>query len=220
VRARTTIEEGQPQLAAPLLQQALTRDSSPAATRFLPRCAPSGGPSRGIPSTFATEWNRGNALFEGNLDESASLPRRARVQPWKRRNHYALGNVLAAKEDGGAEAELRAAVAADPTMAVGWNKLGIVLDKANRRPEALTAFSRALEASPDDPDALFNRAKIELLEKNLADARRDLDRLLKKHGDYAAGRFLEAHLCVAEKNNDGAKAALTKFLAPRRPTRR
>ena len=98
-------------------------------------------------------------------------------------------------------------------LTVAWNKLGIVLDKSNRRPEALAAFSSALETSPDDPDALFNRAKLELLEKKFPDARRDLDRLLKAHPDYAAGRYLEAHLCVAENNTEGAKAALNKFLA-------
>jgi choline-sulfatase len=218
VRARTTIEEGQPEQAGPLLQQALARDpGNPAATALLAalRAEPV-AQAGGIPSTFASEWNRGNALFvKGNLDESAKAFRAALAfNPGSAETHYALGNVLAAKGDAaGAEAELRAAVAADPKMAVGWNKLGIVLDKANRRPEALTAFSRALEVLPDDADALFNRAKLELLDKNLSDARRDVDRLLEAHGDYAAGRFLEAHLCVAEKNNDGAKEALNKFLA-------
>jgi tetratricopeptide (TPR) repeat protein len=98
-------------------------------------------------------------------------------------------------------------------MADGWNKLGIVLDKSRRRPEALQAFTRALDASPDHADALFNRAKLELLNDQVAEARRDLDRLMKSHEDYAAARFLEAHLCMAEKNPAGAKTALNKFLA-------
>jgi tetratricopeptide (TPR) repeat protein len=88
-----------------------------------------------------------------------------------------------------------------------------VLQRANRRPEALDAYSRALEVSPDDPDALFNRAKLELLENDLKAARRDVDHLLAKHKEYAAAEFLEAHLCMAEGNNAGAKDALTKFLA-------
>ncbi len=218
LRARTTIEEGHAEQAGPLLKQALARDpGNPAVTSLYAALRAEPAPqSGGVPSSFASAWNLGNALFvKGKLDESAKAFRAALAfNPGSAETHYALGNVLAAQGNAaGAEAELRAAVAADPTMAVGWNKLGIVLDKANRRPEALTAFSRALDASPDDPDALFNRAKLELLEKNLPDARRDLDRLLKAHADYAAGRFLEAHLCVAEKNNDGAKAALTKFLA-------
>ncbi len=125
-----------------------------------------------------------------------------------------LGSALLDSGDlSGAEAELRAAVDADPEFADGWNKLGIVLDKTERRPEALGSFSRALEVHPDHADALFNRAKIELLENDLTGARRDVDRLLATHGDYAAGRFLEAHLCVAEGNESAAKSALTKFLA-------
>jgi arylsulfatase A-like enzyme len=218
MRARTVIEEGRPASAAPFLQQALAKDpGNPAVTSLLAalRAEPL-AQSGGVPSTFASEYNRGNALFvKGNLDESAKAFRAALAfNPGSPETHYALGNVLAAQGDAaGAEAELRAAVAADPKMAIGWNKLGIVLDKASRRSEAIAAFSRALEASPDDPDPRFNRAKLELMEQNLSEARRDLDRLLKSHPDYAVGRFLEAHLCVAEKNNDGAKEALNKLLA-------
>jgi arylsulfatase A-like enzyme/Flp pilus assembly protein TadD len=113
----------------------------------------------------------------------------------------------------GAEASLRAAVEADPKLADGWNQLGILLDKTGRRAEGLAAFSHALETQPDHADALFNRAKLELLGKDLPAARRDLDRLLAAHPSYAAGGFLDAHLCVAEGNTAGAKAALTRFLA-------
>jgi arylsulfatase A-like enzyme len=137
LRARATIEDGHPEQAAPLLQQALARDpGNPAVASLLAalRAEPV-AQSGGVPSTFASEWNRGNALFvKGKLDESAKAFRAALAfNPGSAETHYALGNVLAAKGDAaGAEAELRAAVAADPTMAVGWNKLGIVLDKANR----------------------------------------------------------------------------------------
>ena len=77
----------------------------------------------------------------------------------------------------------------------------------------LEAFSHALNASPDHPDALFNRAKLELLLSDLPAARRDVDRLEKTNPGYSAGLFLDAHLCVAEKNQAGARAALTKLLA-------
>jgi tetratricopeptide (TPR) repeat protein len=98
-------------------------------------------------------------------------------------------------------------------MADGWNMLGILLDKSKQRSDALVAFSHALEVDPDHADALFNRAKIELLESKLPEARRDVDRLRKAHSDYASGLLLDAHLCEAEKNTAGAKAALTEFLA-------
>jgi arylsulfatase A-like enzyme/tetratricopeptide (TPR) repeat protein len=126
----------------------------------------------------------------------------------------ALGTAqIAASNYADGEKNLRAAVAADPKLADGWNQLGIFLDQTGRRPEALDAFSRALAAQPDHADALFNRAKLELLDKNVPEARRDVDSLLKAHPTYPPGRFMEAHVCAAEGNPSGADAALTAFLA-------
>jgi len=218
LRAQTVIEDGHPEQAPPLLTLVLQKDPGNAAAKTLLAAlrgqpVATGGASD---NTFAVQWNQGNAYYvQGKLPEAAKAFRAAlALNPASAETHYALGNVLADQGDvGGAESELRAAVAANPKMADGWNKLGIILDKTNRRPDALTAFSRALDVEPDHPDALFNRAKVELLEDYLVDARRDLDRLLKAHEDYAAARYLEAHLCMAEKDTTGAKAALTKFLA-------
>jgi len=128
----------------------------------------------------------------------------------------ALGTMqLASGDDAGAEKSLRAAVTADPGFADGWNQLGILLDRTRRRPEAIDAFSKALDAQPDHADALFNRARIEVLAKDLPAARKDVERLLRAHPDNPQGRFLEANLCVAEGNPGGAKTALTRFLAMR-----
>jgi choline-sulfatase len=218
LNAQLTIESGHPEQAAPLLTQALLRDPGNPAVKSL-QAALRGEPAvaaGGNANTFAGQFNRGNALLvKGDLDGAAKAFSAAlALNPGSADTHYLLGRVrVAQKNPTGAEAEFRAAVAADPKLADGWNALGIVLDKSNRRPEALDAFSRALDASPDRPDALFNRAKLELLSEKVPDARKDLDRLLKAHPDYSAARFLEAHLCVAEKNNDGAKDALNKFLA-------
>ena len=153
--------------------------------------------------------------MKGQLDDAAKAFRAALAQnPNSAETHYVLGRVLVEQNDpAGAEKEFRAAVAADGQLADAWNALGILLDKSSRRPEAFEAYSHALEASPDHPDALFNRAKIELLNGKLVESRRDLDRLLKAHGNYSAARFLEAHVCVAEKNPEGAKTALNKYLA-------
>ena len=214
LRAQLAVEEGQPGEALPLLKQALAKDpGNPSAKSLLAALRAEPIAATGA---FASQWNLGNALYvHGKLDEAAKAFRAAlAINPQSAETHYALGNVLAAQGNvAAAEAELRAAVAADPKMAEGWNKLGIVLEKEKRRSEALSAYSRALEASPNDADALFNRAKLELLENDPSGARRDVDRLLATHKDYAAGSFLDAHVCSAEGNTAGAKAALTRFLA-------
>lgn len=217
LRAKLTLESGHPGQAVPLLQEALARDpGNPAVKSLLAALRGEAAPAAGgVANTFATQFNRGNAYFvKGQLDEAAAAFRAAlAANPGSADTHYLLGRVSSERSDlAGAEKEFRAAVAADPKLADAWNALGIILDRSNRKPEAFEAYSHALEASPDHPDALFNRAKLELLSEKLADSRRDLDRLLKAHPDYSAARFLEAHLCVAEKNNEGAKAALTKYL--------
>ena len=217
-RAELTIESGHPDQAAPLLRQALARDpGNPAVKSLLAALRGETAPaSGGMANTFASQFNRGNALFvKGQLDGAAKAFRAALAQnPGSAKTHYVLARVLVEQRDtAGAEKELRAAVAADPRLADAWNALGIMLERSNRRPEALDAFSRALDASPDYPDALFNRAKLELLSGKPADARRDLNRLIEAHADYSAARFLEAHICVSEQNTDGAKTALNKYLA-------
>jgi len=183
LRAHLAIQEGRPGQAVPLLQQALTKDpGNPAAKSLL-------------------------AALRVDPSGGAGIAANTFASQWS------LGNALyeRGKLDE-AERAYRAALELDPKSADGWNKLGIMLQKANRRPEARSAYTRALEASPDHADALFNRAKLELLENELPDARRDVDRLLATHKDYAAASFLEAHVCVAEGNPAGAKAALSKFV--------
>jgi len=217
MRAEQAVEGGHADQAPALLAQALAKDpGNPAAKSLLAALRGDTAATGGVADTFAAEYNRGNALYvQGKLPDAAKAFQAAlALNPKSAETHYALGNVLADQGDmGGAERELRIAVAAAPAMADGWNKLGILLDRSKRRPEALEAFTKALNAAPDHADALFNRAKLELLEDYIVDARRDLDRLLRAREDYAAGRYLEAHLCMAEKNTPGAKEALNKFLA-------
>jgi arylsulfatase A-like enzyme/Tfp pilus assembly protein PilF len=218
MKAQAEIELGHAGEAAGLLQQALVKDPGNQAAKSLLAAlrgqpvAPTGAAA----NTFAGQWNLGNSLYvQGKFDEAAKAFRAAlAINPSSAETHYVLGNVLAAKGDAaGAEEELRAALTADPKMADAWNKLGIVFDKSKRRPQAIDAFTKAITINPNHADALFNRAKLELLETYLPDARRDVDHLMKTHPEYAPGLFLDAHLCVAEKNSTGAKAALTKLIA-------
>jgi tetratricopeptide (TPR) repeat protein len=57
-----------------------------------------------------------------------------------------------------AEADARAAVAANPKFAGGWNTLGSVLMARGRAGEALGAFEQAIDADGDAPQARFNRS--------------------------------------------------------------
>ena len=146
--------------------------------------------------------------MKGQLDDAAKAFRAALAQnPNSAETHYVLGRVLVEQNDpAGAEKESFAR----PSPPTGSSPMrgtrsASCSDKSSRRPEAFEAYSHALEASPDHPDALFNRAKIELLNGKLVESRRDLDRLLKAHGNYSAARFLEAHVCVAEKNPEGRR---------------
>jgi choline-sulfatase len=217
IKAQLAIALGQADQARTLLNQALAKDPGNPAVSSLLAALHADVPKTGAEeNTFAGQWNRGNAFYvHGQYDEAARAFRAAlALNPKSAETHYALGIVLAAKDDTkGAETELRAAVAADPKMADGWNKLGLLMQQSNRRSDAMDAYARSLEAVPDNPDALFNRARLELLDKNVKDARSDLDKLVAAHKDYPAAGFLEAHVCVAEGNAAGAKEALTKFLA-------
>ncbi|SMF44313.1 Tetratricopeptide repeat-containing protein [Azospirillum oryzae] len=76
-----------------------------------------------------------------------------------------------------AEADARAAVAANPGFAGGWNTLGSVLMARGRAGEALGAFEQAVNADGDAPQARFNRS-IALL---------TLGRLAEGWDDYELG---------------------------------
>lgn len=57
-----------------------------------------------------------------------------------------------------ADADARAAVAAEPKFAGGWNTLGSVLMARGKAEEALDAFEQAITADGDAPQARFNRS--------------------------------------------------------------
>lgn len=57
-----------------------------------------------------------------------------------------------------AEVDARAAVAANPGFAGGWNTLGSVLMARGKAGEALDAFEQAIDADGDAPQARFNRS--------------------------------------------------------------
>ena len=128
--------------------------------------------------------------------------------------NVALGAALVdGKDVAGAEAAFRESVRIDPSCADCWNKLGILLDRTGRRPDAMEAFEKAIAADPGHPDALFNRGRIRLLGGDAKAARADVDALLARHPDYAAARLLEANVCEAEGNRAGARAALRELIA-------
>lgn len=167
------------------------------------------------PGSGEAHFALGNALF-------AARDARGAVEAYARAIDlgYALppvraayGTALEATGDPkGAEAALRAAVAGDPGMADAWNRLGLVVEKSGRRDEARLLYGKALEVRPDHPDALFNRAKVALLARDAASARRDLEALAGVKPGYPGRLFLWANLLAAEGDREGAKRALIEVI--------
>lgn len=58
---------------------------------------------------------------------------------------------LAAAED-----YARKAIAADPTLAGAYTTLGVIMSNTNRKPDAIVAWTKAVELDPGDFNALYN----------------------------------------------------------------
>jgi Flp pilus assembly protein TadD len=91
----------------------------------------------------------------------------------------ALGAALAAAgrtEEG--ERELHAAVGADPTLAVAWQKLGALAEQRGRLKEAVGHYAKAVEAAPENQRILLDHARLSLRTGDRETARREVERFL------------------------------------------
>jgi len=118
----------------------------------------------------------------------------------------------------------RRAVAADPLSALGWRNLGKYAWYARRLDEALAAARKALELSPQYPNAHGTLASVLRtqghLDEALAEDQREAEPLWRDYGlalDYfALGRKREANAALAEfitTYQDGSAFQIAEILA-------
>ncbi len=153
--------------------------------------------SAAIPVASASElFVRGCRLEEsGELEEAATVYRRAlEVEP-QARVHYNLGNVLYASGAVSQAAEhYRRALDIEPGDAEAWNNLGGALAESGEIADAIKAFRQAIDLRLDYADPHFNLA--DLLEETdrSAEARRHWQSYLRmepigEHANYARSRL-------------------------------
>jgi tetratricopeptide (TPR) repeat protein len=92
--------------------------------------------------------------------------------------HAILALGLAAKADATADAEADRAISLDPKQAVAWRAKGGLAFAQKRYADADTAFSRYLEAEPDDAEILATRGLVRTIEAKFAEALIDADKSL------------------------------------------
>ncbi len=79
----------------------------------------------------------------------------------------------------------RVATAAGPERKEAWNMLGYTSRKLGDYDESLAAYTKALELSPDYPEAIEYRAELFLLTGKLAEVKESYASLLKSSPSYA-----------------------------------
>lgn len=98
----------------------------------------------------------------------------------KIRNQEAVKRALTLSRD-----RFRVATAAGPDMRQAWNMLGYTSRKLGNYEESLAAYEKALELSPDYPEAIEYRAELFLLTGKLAQVKESYASLQKSSPEYA-----------------------------------
>ena len=136
-----------------------------------------------------TEVNLGGALLrEGHADEAARVLASAYAR--ESGNPAAAYNLGIAQRVRGKYAEARAALAGALLLAPAWEpeilaELGVLAAEEGNPEQALTAFDRALELDPLQPDALYRRGLTLRRLGREAEAERDYERALELRPTHA-----------------------------------
>ena len=115
-----------------------------------------------------------------------------------------------------AEKAFRAELSMNPNDFDSNLCLGVTLKEEQKYDEALPFLKHALEVRPGDMGVLYQIASLHLAERNLDDAQRELEALVK-----SAPNFLEAHVALAtlyyrlkrKKDGDREQAIVAKLTA-------
>ncbi|MEP6471750.1 MAG: tetratricopeptide repeat protein [Acidobacteriota bacterium] len=84
------------------------------------------------------------------------------------------------REDSSVEEQLASIVAATPDQPDAWFLIGLYAERAGDYSRALTAYSRAIEAGPNDYRALVNRGNVRFIEGDYAEAIGDYEEAARR----------------------------------------
>lgn len=143
-----------------------------------PMPSPSFSESSQDPQTIArNSYNQGHQAVQSAAKlelEAASMPAFAAQY-----GETAKNRLRAAREN------FRKAVEADPEMKEAWNMLGFTSRKLGDYQESLSAYEKALELSPNYPEAIEYRGELFLLTGRLEDLKQSYATLLTLDAAYA-----------------------------------
>jgi tetratricopeptide (TPR) repeat protein len=107
--------------------------------------------------------------------------------------HFELGELLGISDDAktkaGAEAEYKAAIAANPLDEKAETRLGDISNRNGDTAQALAHYNRALSLQPDDAEAEFGLAKLLIAMNQQAKALPILERAVQLEPTNAAAHF-------------------------------
>ncbi len=89
------------------------------------------------------------------------------------------------RDDSSVEEQLASIVAASPDQADAWFLIGMYGERAGDYSRALTAYSRAIEADPNEYRALVNRGNVRFIEGDYADAIADYEEAARRAPEAA-----------------------------------
>jgi tetratricopeptide (TPR) repeat protein len=84
------------------------------------------------------------------------------------------------REDSSVEEQLASIVAATPDQPDAWFLIGLYAERAGDYSRALTAYSRAIQAGPNDYRALVNRGNVRFIEGDYAEAIGDYEEAARR----------------------------------------
>jgi tetratricopeptide (TPR) repeat protein len=175
---------GRPRLAIDTLETALRNGvtQSEVRNRLAQYLAEAGEPQRAIALLEHDAGDDPDALIAlGNAylltgrprDAVATFRRLLAVDPANGLAYENIGTAqLQAKDFAGAEQALRHAVNLNPNLPGAWTTLGVVLASTERKPEAIEAWTRALQIDAGELNALFNLT-VNLVEAGRLDEARE-----------------------------------------------
>ncbi len=174
------------------------------------------------PNDAAARYALGKALAlagEAGAAE-AELRQAATLAPGMAEAWLELGNLLARARPDAAEAALREGLGHRPREAALWCNLGNVLAERGRRPEAETAWRKAMEINPGMAEAELALALALRARGDAAGAAAMLERAVKRRPELAELHYNLGVTYFHARRLDPAIAALERAASGPRPLRK